>query len=127
MPACLPACLTKFSWCRDWLIYHLQPLLLLWRLQVEKRLVASGSHLPSGLPEGGGSEEDEKELYCLCQQPYNVDTCGCYARIPRSMCMPRSLVVVVVTGWVGAVVACLPSQWTLQQWVAGWGWDLQEL
>lgn len=35
--------------------------------------MASGSHLPPALPEAGG-EEDEKELYCLCQQPYNVDT-----------------------------------------------------
>ena len=42
------------------------------RLEVEKQLVASGPRRPGPRPDG--KEEDERELYCLCQQPYNVDT-----------------------------------------------------
>jgi hypothetical protein len=41
------------------------------RLEVEKKLVAAGPRRPGPGPDG---EEDERELYCLCQQPYNVDT-----------------------------------------------------
>jgi len=41
------------------------------RLEVEKKLVASGPRRPGPGPDG---DEDERELYCLCQQPYNVDT-----------------------------------------------------
>lgn len=40
------------------------------RLEVEKQLVATGPQRK--VP--GGEGEDERELYCLCQQPYNVDT-----------------------------------------------------
>lgn len=41
------------------------------RLEVEKKIVASGPRRPGPGPDGN---EDERELYCLCQQPYNVDT-----------------------------------------------------
>jgi hypothetical protein len=50
------------------------------RLEVEKRMVATKGSNGSGgggsqvLSSQGGAEEDEHELYCLCQQPYNVDT-----------------------------------------------------
>jgi hypothetical protein len=43
------------------------------RLEVEKRLVSGGGRRP-GPPGGDGGPEDERELYCLCQQPYHVDT-----------------------------------------------------
>ena len=44
---------------------------------------SGGSHLPSAEPGGAGGEdgpggehyvENERELFCVCQQPYNVDT-----------------------------------------------------
>jgi len=40
------------------------------RLELEKRLVSAGPRRTAP----GAEDEDESELYCLCQQPYNVDT-----------------------------------------------------